>query len=263
MGWSRYKLTSKEISLVAVFAALYVALSVLPGLPTPGDPTGQIRIEIEASMAPLYGIMLGPYLGALAALIGTLLAWLLPPSPGDIFGLPALFCPAVDALSVGLILRGKWKEASALLATFIALYWLSPICLPWSSYWYVGLAGSFDKLIALSLIPPTALAIRRTDLSVESRTSGELAARTGLLYALSFIGNEFDSSLGCTAYVFFLVGMGFQVDMVRFYYICAPIVYFLVRVFQALIATAIGGYLLRRPVQGALRKAGVEVLMTL
>ena len=254
------RLTSKELSLVAVFAALYVALSILPGLPTPGDPTGKITIEIEASIAPLYGIMLGPYLGALAALIGTLLAWLLPPSPGDIFGLPALFCPAVDALSVGLILKGKWKQAMALLAAFIALYWLSPICLPWSNYWYVGLAGSFDKIIALVLIPPMAKIIGRTNLTEEPGSTSGLAGRTGLLYALSFIGNEADSALGCMAYAFFLVAFC-PLDLVRFYYISAPIIYFLVRVLQALIATAIGGGLLRQPVQRALRKAGVEMLM--
>ena len=246
---------ARDVALVAVFAALYVALSLLPGLPTPGDPTGQIKIEIEASIAPLYGIILGPYMGFLAALIGTIIAWLLPPGSGNIFGVPALFCPAVDALAVGLMLRGRWGVAMALLAVFIGLYWVSPICLPIGTYWYVGLAGSFDKIIALLLIPPSALALRGLgEASSNPDSAPDLVARTGLLYALSFIGNEVDSALGCMAYAFFLVGMGTPVDAVRVYYVAAPLVYFLVRVIQALIATAVGV-----PVLRALKRRGMSI----
>ncbi len=252
------RLSAKDVAMVAVFAALYVALSLLPGLPTPGDPTGQIKIEIEASLAPLYGIVLGPYLGALAAFLGTLIAWMLPPSAGSIFGVPALFCPAIDALAVGLMLKGRWKAVLVLLAALIGLYWLSPICLPTATYWYVGLAGSFDKLIALALVVPTALGLKKIGASGYDLEPGahDASARTGLLYALSFIGNEADSALGCMAYAFFLAALGMPVEAVRFYYVCAPVIYFLVRVIQALIATAVGVPLLR-----ALKKAGVDVLL--
>lgn len=246
-------LGARAVALVAVFAALYVALSLLPGLPTPGDPTGSIRIEVEASLAPLYGIILGPYLGALAALIGTVVAWLLPPSSGSIFGVPALACPAVDALAVGLMVRGRWKLAFGILAAFIIAFWFAPICWPITAYWYVGLAGSFDKLIALFLILPTALWLGR--LEAEGTEGGgpyELAARAGLLLALSFIGLETDSALGCTTYAFFLTAF-VPLDAIRFYYTVAPLAYFLVRVIQAIIATAIGIPLLR-----ALKKAGLE-----
>ena len=250
------ELSAKAVALVAVFAALYVALSLLPGLPTPGDPTGSIKIEIEASLAPLYGLILGPYLGALAAFIGTVLAWLLPPSSASIFGVPALACPAVDALVVGLMVKKRWKAAFSLLAIFIVAYWLSPICLPITAYWYVGLAGSFDKLIALALVPPVALMLERSSTwrepSEGDGISG-LTARTGLLFALSFIGNEADSALGCAAYAFFLTAF-YPLDAIRFYYTMAPLIYFLVRVIQALIATAVGVPLLR-----ALKRARLEV----
>jgi len=247
------------VALVAVFASLYVALSLLPGLPTPGDPTGQIKIEIEASLAPLYGIILGPYLGFLAAFLGTLLAWVLPPNPGDIISLPALFCPAVDALSVGLLLRGRWREAMALLGAFILAYWLSPICLPLPAYWHVGLAGSFDKLIALGLVWPTWRGLTRLKLGEEAKGLSELAGRSGLLFSLAFIGNEADSALGCATYAFFLVhAMGLPVDVVRFYYTFAPLAYFIMRLIQAAIATAVGVPLLR-----GLARARMGVLMAI
>lgn len=57
---------SITVSLVAVFAALYIVLSILPGIPVVG--LGELKIELEASIASVFGIVLGPYLGALPLL---------------------------------------------------------------------------------------------------------------------------------------------------------------------------------------------------
>jgi len=60
---------AREAALVAVFAALSViVIMFLPSIPIIG--LAGARITLDAAIAPVYGLVLGPYLGALAALIG-------------------------------------------------------------------------------------------------------------------------------------------------------------------------------------------------
>ena len=146
-------ISSKETALTASFAALYAIFSFLPGLPIIGLPT--LTIQLEAAMASVFGIILGPYLGALAALLGAILAWLLPPGSGSPFGMPFLFNPAINAFVVGLVYTGRWKKGFAVMAAVIAAFIFLPPSQPIMQYYYVAALVIWDKVIALLMIFPT------------------------------------------------------------------------------------------------------------
>ena len=93
-------LNVKQVSLVSVFAAVSVVTIIfLPGIPMIGLPGA--RITLDASIAPVCGLIIGPYLGALAALIGGLIVagyrgW-------PIFSILTSFSPAVSAFVAGML----------------------------------------------------------------------------------------------------------------------------------------------------------------
>ena len=64
---SKNLLTTKQIALAAVFAALHAVLGLLPYTITIGV-SGQITLGVIGG--PLIGIVLGPFLGGFAVLFG-------------------------------------------------------------------------------------------------------------------------------------------------------------------------------------------------
>jgi len=90
-------LSSKNIAFTAVFASLYYIMSYLPGIPAIGVP--DVKVQLEACMASVFGLILGPYLGALATSLGVFVAWALPPgsmSPQSLIFLLAFISNEVD-----------------------------------------------------------------------------------------------------------------------------------------------------------------------
>jgi hypothetical protein len=82
---------------MAIFAALYFVLSlVTPYVPAVGVP--EIRISLEALIATVFGLVLGPYLGAAAALLGAFVSFvytgMLPTN------IPFLLAPPLNALKM-------------------------------------------------------------------------------------------------------------------------------------------------------------------
>ena len=96
---------TKAIAMIAIFAALYAALRIIPTVPMIG--TGA-TFHLSDILAPLYGILLGPFVGGAAILIGTFAAIGLGSSM-PFLGLD--FLPAfVVAISLGLLVRKKWLQ---------------------------------------------------------------------------------------------------------------------------------------------------------
>lgn len=153
-------LDSRKIALIAIFAALYYAMSYFPGIPAIGAP--KVKIQLEAFMASIFGLILGPYLGALAAFLGGFVAWVLPPGSPGLSGLVLLPAMVINALVTGLIYNGKWRSASVLLSLLIILFWLLPPSQPIEQNFLVGIAATWDKILALLLIAPTNYFVRRT-----------------------------------------------------------------------------------------------------
>jgi uncharacterized membrane protein len=154
------QLTTRKIAVIAVFSALYYVMSFLPGIKI-ATGGANVSIQIEAFMASIFGLIMGPYMGALTAFMGAFLAWLLPPgapTPTSAIFLPS---PVINAFTVGLIYRGKWKPAFTILATVILAFWLLPATQPWTEYSYIGFFAMWDKIGALILILPSAILLKK------------------------------------------------------------------------------------------------------
>jgi len=102
---SGFKLSARDVAFVGVFAALsVVVIRVIPGFPIIGLSESQIKFD--AAIAPIYGLILGPYLGCLAAFIGGIVlanSW---------FSVLTSFAPAVSALVAGLLTQKNYTSHS-------------------------------------------------------------------------------------------------------------------------------------------------------
>jgi len=135
------KLLTKQVALVSVFAALIAAVSRLPGIPIMvGTQSGSIQFTVF--LYPIAGILLGPFVGALAALVGNVVAFLIP--SWSIFGLLTIPAGALSALVAGFLTRrDKWHnwKAAALVLGVLIIMWYIPIPNPQQAY--VGLEAPF------------------------------------------------------------------------------------------------------------------------
>ncbi len=107
--------------MIAIFAALYAALRIIPTVPMIG--TGA-TFHLSDILAPLYGILLGPIVGGVSIIIGSFVAIALG-TPAPFLGLD--FLPAfVVAVSLGLLVRKKWLPVVILNAVLLVLYAVDP-----------------------------------------------------------------------------------------------------------------------------------------
>jgi hypothetical protein len=124
------KLSAQDVAFVAIFAALSAIVTrVLPGIPVVG--VSGANINFTAALAPVYGMIIGPYFGFLAALLGGLV---MAGSPFDIL---TSFSPAVSALIAGLLTqkslgtnenKGRgWMIASVVLGLLILGWYVTDI----------------------------------------------------------------------------------------------------------------------------------------
>ncbi len=111
---------TKMIASIAVFSALYAVLRIMQTIPMIGAQGASF--SLSDVLAPLYGIILGPFGGGASVVIGTFLAMAMG-KPVIFLGLD--FLPAlVNAVAVGLLIRRKWAPVVllnvALLVAFLA-----------------------------------------------------------------------------------------------------------------------------------------------
>lgn len=122
------KLTAKDTALIACFAVLYAVLYSLPVFPVIG--LSGAAINAVAVVAPVTGVILGPFLGVLSAILGGAISFFV-----GRFSSLSLAATSVGVLSAGLLYTGK-RDACAfiyfLLLIFFGVYpsvgpvWLYP-----------------------------------------------------------------------------------------------------------------------------------------
>lgn len=83
--------------------------------------------SVSDSLAPLYGILLGPFVGGISIIIGTGLGWLMG-KPVVFLGLD--FLPAlINTVAIGFLVKNKWKPVVAINVVLLAINVLSPYSL--------------------------------------------------------------------------------------------------------------------------------------
>ena len=108
----RFKLTTRKLAFTSVFAALSaVVAEFIPGIPIIG---AQGSIKFDAALAPIWGIVLGPNLGFLAALIGGLAA-----AGTNLLSVLTSFCTAISAYVAGALTQNELRLGSVKLRGWI------------------------------------------------------------------------------------------------------------------------------------------------
>jgi hypothetical protein len=144
----KLKLSAREIALTAIFAALsWIVSEFVPGIPIIGASGSSI--SFDASLAPIYGVIIGPYLGFLAAVIGGLAA------AGNLFTILTSFCTGISAFVAGMLTTrrvGKkiygWIFSAAAIAILLVGWYSTDVGRAAPFYPIPHITGLFLVLIA-------------------------------------------------------------------------------------------------------------------
>jgi hypothetical protein len=195
-----------------------------------------VQISLAALIASVFGLVLGPYLGTLAAFLGAFVAWTLPPASMAPTGLPFLLSPPLNALVTGLIFYKKWKAGFLAFSLLIIAFLFTPPVQPLTENSIVAIAVLFDKIIALLLILPVVKFTKQ----FSSSEKGVYA----FYFLIGFIGNQADNMWGSFVFATPMVyGSpffgGLPVDAVRGLFLVSPFLYPAIRLIQASIVMII------------------------
>ncbi len=118
------KVTTKYVALIAIFSALYSILRLVPLGPMIGLSQS---FSVSDALAPLLGIILGPFAGGISVIIGTFTAAALG-KPLVFLGLD--FLPAfVNCVAMGFLIKRKWIPVVGLYAILLGIFIVSPYSL--------------------------------------------------------------------------------------------------------------------------------------
>lgn len=104
-----------------VFSALYAALRPVPLGPMIGLSQ---TFSVSDFLAPLYGIILGPYIGGLSIIIGTFLGMTI--KAPVFFGLDFLTA-FVNCVAIGFLMKRKWAPVIVLNIFLLLAFILNPL----------------------------------------------------------------------------------------------------------------------------------------
>ena len=132
-------LSTKAVAFIGVFAAFHATLYLI-------SPPVLWR-NWAIYLSPIEGMVLGPWAGFMAALIGSTIGRVVLPSPLWMFGIVA---EPLSVMSAGFLTRGKWQPVIALYVGMLAAYFISPMgqSLP--------LWPMLDTIVAVCLVYPAA-----------------------------------------------------------------------------------------------------------
>jgi len=113
---------TKIIAFLIVFSALYAVLRPVPLGPMIGLSA---NFSVSDFLAPIYGIVLGPYVGGLSIIIATFLGMAMGKAP-VFMGLD--FLPAlVNTVAIGFLIKRKWAPVVVLNVALLLAFILNPL----------------------------------------------------------------------------------------------------------------------------------------
>ena len=122
------ELSARNVAFLAIFASLSLIIcKFIPGIPIVGVPDASIKFD--AAVAPIYGMVIGPYLGFLAALIGGLIA------AGSPFSVLTSFCPAISAMVAGFLASKRISKNSKIQGWIVSAVILVFLIVGWYATW--------------------------------------------------------------------------------------------------------------------------------
>jgi hypothetical protein len=116
------KLSTVDVALIAVFAALQAVLSIFPFTITIGV-SGSITLGVVGG--PLIGILLGPIIGGFAVLIGSVIGVFLNPA-GALFGILTIIPPFFGAFGAGCVKVKRGYVAGAVILMSLLVFYANP-----------------------------------------------------------------------------------------------------------------------------------------
>ena len=113
---------TKIIASITVFSALYTILRLIPTIPMVGIVGA---FSLSDTLAPIYGVILGPYIGGLSVILGTFLAMAMGKPVSFMF---LDFLPAtINAVALGFLIKRKWIPVIILNAALLLVFLLNPL----------------------------------------------------------------------------------------------------------------------------------------
>lgn len=136
---------NRGLALLSIFSVLYTILRIIPTFPMIGA-TG--TFSASDVVAPLYGLLLGPYIGGGSIILGTFLSIVFG-RPSIFFGLD--FLPAlVGAVTLGLMVKQKFNTVNLIFILLLFIFLINPLTLLFVNLPY-GFVAPFNWLHILAL----------------------------------------------------------------------------------------------------------------
>jgi hypothetical protein len=155
----RGRILRMPISVLAIWAALYIAASAIPALPVPGMGG---MITVNAVMTAISGMILGPA-AAVANAAGGIVGMLLYPY-GFSAGPLGFLTVTLGGLVAGLLFADKWIPAAILEALIIGAWYVNPSARQ-TGMWMVPLPYSAIAVLVI-LIPQLRKWVRKSILEL-------------------------------------------------------------------------------------------------
>ncbi|MCX8150945.1 MAG: hypothetical protein N3D85_05555 [Candidatus Bathyarchaeota archaeon] len=170
---------TKLIAVVAIFSALYTVLRLLQTIPMIGIEGG--RFSLSDMIAPIYGVILGPYVGGASVIFGSFLAIALGRPVSFMF---LDFLPAfVNCVALGFLMKRKWLPVVALNALLLVIFMVNPLTTVFINVGGVAIPFAWLHIVAFAvLVSPLGY---KAGGWVESLRSTRLTAGLGIL---AFVG---------------------------------------------------------------------------
>jgi predicted membrane protein len=220
------RVSARDVTLLTSFTALYVVLYALPVFPIIGLPGA--AIPAAAIMAPITGMLIGPFLGALSAILGGLISF----SIGR-FSIVSIFAASITSLYSGLLYTSRRKICIYLYILLLIAFGAYPHIGP---FWLYPQLTWFQVIVLLILLSP-----------LSSRAIEMVRALTGYrrdflqLFTISLVSTMAGQIAGSLAFeiIFWPAFIG-EIEAWRGIWSAVTWVYPIERIIISLLATIIG-----------------------